>query len=161
MSRFSMRDRFRDSRTFQKILNFTKSLWMLSLRRFGKTKMSRRVFFASSLVDAAKNFRNLVVGDLEVRLISSYAEILRLLNHNSCSMCIRLHQEASIHQAREVQPSVSLFISPKTLKLVRLFLKVVLWYSQTEAYAVLTSSTKWMTALESFFTKLWSNRPCQ
>ena len=158
MSTCLLRGKLRNSSSSLMTLSSTRNLLMHLLHPFGSATMSRRGFFASFSVDAAKNFLRVAEVVSEVKLTSSFVVILQLPNLNYFSMFTRLPQEVFILLVKVLLPSVSLFTSLKTQRLVKLSLKVELLFCQTAVFAASTSSTRWTTALESSFTKLWSSR---
>ena len=131
------------------------------LQVFGKTRTSRRVFYANYLVVAAKSFLKVVEVDLEVRLTFSYVVIHQQLRVNCFNMFTKQHLEEFILQVKVVLQLVSQYISQKTQRLERLYWKVEHQYFLTEVFAASMSSIRWMIIPELFFMKQWNNKQSQ
>jgi hypothetical protein len=126
------------------------------LQVFGNVTMSKKVFYASSLVDVVRLL--LVEEDLEERSIFFYVETLPLQSHSFSNMSTRLHLEVFIHQAKVPRQSVLQYMLLKTLKLERLYSRVVLLYYLIEVSAALMNLIRWMITQESFFMRQWNNK---
>ena len=99
--------RSQSSKLWAKVPKFMTSSSMPWLLQSGKTTMSRRVFFASCLVDAARNSTPRVEAASEERLMCFSAVTLRLPSPSCCSMSTRLPLEVFTPLARDLPLSVS------------------------------------------------------
>lgn len=103
MNKFSLINKSRNSKNSLMTHKSMKNLLTHSLQVFGRMSMSRKVFFASYLVDAVKNSLKVVEADSEENLTFCCVEILQLLRVSFCNMFIRSLLEESTPLEREVQ----------------------------------------------------------
>ena len=120
----SLNKRLPNSRSFLKSQTSTICSSTHSLQASGRIRMSKRVFFASSLAAFLRNSSTVEEVDSEEKSTFSCAVTRRRQSLNFCNMCIKSHLVVSIRPEKEVQLSVSQSISQEIQRLKSLCLKV-------------------------------------